>query len=165
MTTVLLPYVQGMLRRETVTSVRREAASLGWSVVHCDLDPLDHEAYWALLTDWWDRHEDFVIVEQDVEPVEGSFTKFDECPISWCSNPYDCGTMTNVLALGCTRFRKEIMDAYPEAFRDAGEVNDSPSLGKRHWKRLDARLAGVLHQRRYSCHPHEPIAIHHHEYT
>lgn len=153
-----------MLRPETVASVQAQAAELNWPVSFCDLDPNDYEAYWRVLTEWWERGQDFLVVEHDVEPVAGTFSSMDECPSTWCSSPYEIDTGVKVLALGCTRFRSELMEAYPEALRDAGEIqNDSVSLPKRHYKRLDTRIASVLHAKRYHCHAHIP-AVHHHDY-
>lgn len=162
---VVVPFVESLLRKETVAAVESEAASIGSAIIFARLDPLDDEAYFRLLRDYWALGGDFTIVEHDVVPAEGTFASFADCPATWCSSPYKIGTGVHTLVLGCTRFRGELMHAFPEAVEMAGKIeNDSIVFPARHWKRIDARLNKVLRKHRYICHAHK-VADHLHDYS
>lgn len=80
----------------------------------------DDEAYWRTLCEWWERGEDFVVIEHDVVCRPDIIEGFDGCPSPWCAHKYDgmCHESCSEAwanHLGCTRFRKEIMAAVPDA--------------------------------------------------
>jgi hypothetical protein len=160
---VLIPYVTGMLRDETVRSVTREARTVGWHVALTNIDPAADTGYWMVLRDWWAAGCGFVVVEQDVEVPEGAFAGFASCPQPWCAHPYDCGSMVNVLALGCTKFASWLCREHPDAVDVAGNLADD-GLPVGSWRRMDTRLMRVLREAEMVCHAHHPPAVHHHAY-
>ena len=173
---VLLPYVPSLLREETLAAVEEETASVGWDFRQVEIDPNDLEHYFRVLNDHWREGDGLTVVEHDIVPPAGAFSQFASCPEHFCAFPYPCSgspVARNLLALGCTRFSKELVTSIPEAVELAGEISeDAQNLGKRHWKRMDVRLYRVLiesfgdyrHLPRYQTHPHGPEATHLHDY-
>ena len=159
---VVVPYIHGMLREQTRTEAHRQAYFKTWPVLLCDLDAADTTAYYHLLAKLWTEADDFLIVEHDVVPPSGAFDEFTYCDGLVCSHPYVCGSRDPVIALGCTRFRKELMVEHPTVFERVGELE--PDMPKRHWKRLDTRLYWVLGELTVQAHRHDPPAQHLHPY-
>ena len=79
-------------------------------------------AYWSALCDFWGPWN-LTVIEHDVQARPDIFTEFEECTEPWCYNRYDNHTEANADAwhwgiLGCTRFRKELIEAVPNAMTD-----------------------------------------------
>lgn len=79
-------------------------------------------AYWSALCDFW-QPWNLTIIEHDVQARPEVFTEFDACPEPWCHFKYSNHTEENAKAwewgiLGCTRFRKELIEAAPNAMTD-----------------------------------------------
>ena len=171
---VVVPYVDGMLHPSVLPAIDTAITHLigvtRASIIPVQLITGDDESYWDLLNlAWGDTTSygaDLVIVEQDVEIPPNALNDFAHCPEPWCSNPYDCASMLNVLALGCTRFSLGLRLACPLLPQEVVGYRDNSHLPPKHWKRLDTRIAGVLRGEnyQYTCHAHNPAAIHHHPY-
>jgi hypothetical protein len=116
-------------------------------------DPL---AYWGLMVDLWERQQDFVILEHDVLYRRGILGGFGVCPEPWCLHAYHpgcpCGNPacreTQRNNLGCTRFRRELMQAVPDAVSSIG-------IELRHFSRLCDGLGANLRAAGFAHHFHE----------
>lgn len=132
------------------------------------------DAYWGLLDKLWARREPFIIVEQDVEIHERAIRSLTYCPQPWCLFPYsgprtlgDGGDPLFYMALGCTRFRANLMDEYPDLVSGIGVTKHprfDPSV-YRDWRGIDGAIGGRLRERGYRQHIHRPIVMHHHDYA
>lgn len=131
----------------------------------------DDEAYWRLLCELWADAEDFLIVEHDMELHAEVIPQLVACENDWCVFPYsgsqpiwtrkrtDNPPRTPVVfrcALGCTRFRRQLMLDEPQAITH---------MRLHTWRRLDSQLASYLFQHGYKACEHEPHVIHHHDYA
>jgi hypothetical protein len=167
---VLVPYTR--LHPRTGAALERYR-----DTTYVQLDPDDDRHYWAVLAEWWDRGEAFVIVEHDIEIHGGVLGEFEACPEPWCTFPYArllCGPHSSWSveawgpgiplldkSLGCTRFSAELVRAEWDLLDRLGEwsIGGSPPG---HWKRLDDGSAVLLHERGYQVHVHHPEVTHHH---
>lgn len=124
--------------------------------------------YWEMLRRLWMRGKDFIIVEHDIEPPSFFDNFFMKCPQLVCFHDYEVfhetfGRMTirdkyggEGGALGCIRFRAELMTAYPRFIEN---------IFDRSWPKLDYQILSGLEALGIKRHRHEPDAIHHHVYT
>jgi hypothetical protein len=118
------------------------------------------DAYFGALYGWWDRGEDFAILEHDVVSRLDVIEAFETCPEPWCVFGYDdmCHPACQEAwrnQLGCTRFRSELIAAVPDAVSSIGP-------GERDWHNLCDRLGERLRAAGYSHHWHYPPVGHHH---
>jgi hypothetical protein len=128
-------------------------------------------AYWRLIRDLWVSGDDFMLVEQDMQPHADSVRVFAECTAGWCVFPYpgeqpiwtsrrhaEPPRATRVFrcALGCTRFRAEFTAKHPLAVEH---------MRHKHWRRVDSQLASFLFQHGEKACEHEPQVVHHHDYS
>lgn len=125
-------------------------------------------AYSELLAELWREAEDFLVVEHDIELTAEALREALECPCEWSTSPFPSpGPSPFTMSLGCTRFRKSLMEQLPQAVDRANRIDDSGSVcPPGHWKLLDARLYSVLRGTApdlRSPHLHSPVP-HHHEY-
>lgn len=113
-------------------------------------------AYWERLCRAWADAEDLIVVEHDIEVHGDVLPQLDACPNLWCTFPY-LGRQRQELkqALGCTRFRSELMGTLPELIE---------RFDGHHWQRLDCELATRLHWAGFEPCVHHPAVIHHHDY-
>ena len=135
----------------------------------------DVEAYFRALCALWAAAEDFLIVEHDMVPTLEAVQAMDGCPKWWCVNPYGCnewGTLVEV-AFGFTRFRRQLMEAEPDAMEATVEISDvgaglivsgGQRWPARHFQGLDCRFDRVLGGRGYRQHAHDPPIEHLHDY-
>jgi hypothetical protein len=117
-------------------------------------------AYYGALLDIWGRGETFATLEHDVICRPDVIQAFEECPEPWCCFGYSdicCPGCMEAWAneLGCTRFRREIIEAVPDAVssapRDFWDWHIAcDGLGR------NLRAAGFTH------HWHFPPVEHHH---
>jgi hypothetical protein len=141
---------------QTLIAHTPHAGAITWARVD-----VDDEAYWRLLSDLWTQHEDFVIVEHDIEIHSDVLPAFESCTAPWCVNAYFGQPYKRYpvpllrVALGCVRFRGEFTAKYP---------NILEGLTNRHWRRLDSLIATRLQQYGERAHEHEPNVVHHHDY-
>lgn len=126
------------------------------------------DAYWRLLADLWATGEGFLIVEQDIELVEGVVEGLAACPQWWCLHPYPGGGWATggdpllYQSLGCTRFSSDLLRAEPDLMSEVGSVSEG--LPAKDWRRLDVTIGPRLNWRGYQPHVHWPAVIHHHDY-
>lgn len=129
--------------------------------IWCDVSGSDI-AYFGAICDWWDRGETFAILEHDVVCRPDIVAAFNECPEPWCLFGYDpycsCGNpdcreaWRN--AIGCTRFRAELMAAVPDAASSiVAELWD--------WHNVCDGLGNNLRAAGFTHHWHEPPVFHH----
>lgn len=120
-------------------------------------------AYYAALSKWWARGETFAVLEHDVICRPDVVESFDACPELWCLYAYDpecpCGNPDCREAwrnmLGCTRFRKELMEQVPDAMSSV-----KPELWD--WHNVCDGLGNNLRAAGFTHHWHRPNVLHHH---
>jgi hypothetical protein len=105
------PYTEDKLRLETAVALARHWRG---EVRFVKLDPQDVFAYPNLLADLWAQQEDFALIEHDIVITPQVYQEFRDCPEPYCCFPYEWGTQIGP-ALGCTRFRTELVTRYPQA--------------------------------------------------
>ena len=113
--------------------------------------------YWRLLCDWW-KDDDLVTIEHDVRASPEVFQSFQECPEPWCYFRYDNHTEENAAAwhwgiLGCTRFRKELIESVPNAFT-------SMQWRYRDWHYVSTGLGKTLREAGFEPHVHGVVDHH-----
>jgi hypothetical protein len=130
-------------------------------------------AYWQLLDRLWREARSFILVEHDVEIHERAIRVLTRCPQPWCLFPYsgprvygDGGDTLFYGALGCTRFRAQLMVNHPSVVSDIGQIERSgiEPATYRDWRGLDGRILSTLGGLGYKPHVHWPAVLHHHLY-
>jgi hypothetical protein len=115
--------------------------------------------YWRVLCDSWEPSFDLTLCEHDVVWRPDVSEAFDTCPEPWCVFPYDDHSPNDAEAwanmLGCTRFRKELIAAVPDAAHDVEERF-------RDWHYLCDGLGRILRAAGYTHHWHSPPVHHDH---
>ena len=109
---LIVPYT--VIHEATLAGVPRDAE---W--IDVSESPI---AYWSALCDFW-QPWNLTVVEHDVQARPDIFTEFAECSEPWCYFHYSNHTEENAAAwhwgiLGCTRFRRELIEAAPNAVND-----------------------------------------------
>ena len=127
------------------------------------LNPAAPTEYARLLRELWAARETFVVVEHDVVVHHTVLPDFDECPQPWCGFVYDMPGGVVDAALGCTRFREELLTGEPDVMAVVSAKADDLPAG--HWAHLDAHLRTVLESRGYTLHRHTPSVVHLHHYS
>jgi hypothetical protein len=112
--------------------------------------------YWRALCDWWSDY--FTIIEHDVRANRKVFYEFYLCPEAWCTFRYSNFSDEDAEAwhygiLGCTRFRREIIDAVPNALIDL-------EWRFRDWHHVSTGLGKTLREAGFEPHVHG-IVDHH----
>lgn len=112
----------------------------------------DDYAYGRCLERLWEGGRDFAVVEQDIVIRPDVVDAFTACPEPYCCFPYSWSTEVGP-ALGCTRFRSELLAAHPEAMREA--VATPSAYGQPgHWRQLDVYLMRRILRDRHRLQPH-----------
>lgn len=125
------------------------------------------DAYCTLMERLWAQGEGFAIVEHDIGIHPGVLPQFEACPSWWCGFQYDIGRPPNhitIAALGCTRFRTELLRAEPDLMEMVGK-DGSGGVPARVWQRLDVRMLDHLRLRGYTRCDHTPTVKHYHQYV
>jgi hypothetical protein len=117
-------------------------------------------AYYGALLEIWERGETFAVLEHDVVCRPDVVEAFEECPEPWCSYGYSDICHKECMeawanALGCTRFRREVLEAVPDA------MSSVPVEGW-DWHGVCDGLGRNLRAAGYTHHWHFPSAEHHH---
>lgn len=123
-------------------------------------------AYYGALLDIWERGETFALLEHDCVARPDVIQAFEECPEPWCMFGYAdicCQDETGFSpcmeawrnALGCTRFRREIIGAVPDA------ISSIPEIGW-DWHNVCDGLGHNLRAAGFTHHWHHPPVEHHH---
>lgn len=115
-----------------------------------------------MLCDLWKGGIPFLVIEHDIVPTKQALRQARYCPCIWGISPYNGpGLDPLYTSLGFVRFRKKLMGLEPNAMAAAGSLDDSREVPVGHWRRLDARVTGVLRKRGYEPHVHSPVIQHH----
>ena len=101
-------------------------------------------AYFELLQSVWAQGEAFTVIEQDIVPYVGAIAALEACSQPWCGFAYSMGGSMEA-ALGCTRFSDELVKDNPGVIDAIAQLPFDGITDRRHWGRLDSRLAQVLH--------------------
>lgn len=126
------------------------------------LNPADPTEYARLLRGLWAQRETFLIVEHDVVAHHTVVADLEECTQPWCGFVYDLPGGVVDAALGCTRFREELLSGEPDLMTVVSAKSDDLPAG--HWAHLDAHLRTELQARGYTLHRHTPPVVHLHPY-
>lgn len=138
-------FTPGALRAETSVSILSYAPS-DWFWHQHVLDPEDPHAYARVLANYWAEAEGFFVVEPDIVITEDVTDEAVACPHPYCAWPY--AWTTNVgPALGCTLFRKEILEAHPTAMLEVMAMNVT-------WRQVDVMLMRHVLLKKYGWQPH-----------
>jgi hypothetical protein len=115
-------------------------------------------AYTLLLQDLWSADETFAIVEHDIVIRPDTLDEFEDCDHPWCAFTYRFRA-THIAGLGCTRFRTNLLAAYPDAVAKTwAEATEVHPYG--HWCNLDDRLTRALTAAGATRHLHQPPVGH-----
>lgn len=136
---IVLPHAGG-LSTEVADALR------AWDdvmVVGCE----GEESYHELLRRCWATGMDFLVVEHDVVVNDAALNDLIDCPEPWCAQPYLVAGEVQT-ALGCTRFRGEFTNRWPDAIDLIGEHVS------KHWSVLDAALTTLMELVGVRCHAH-----------
>jgi hypothetical protein len=118
--------------------------------------------YADLLETRWRDADGWLNVEHDIELTADALREAIECPCLWSTSQYqgENGLITH--ALGCTRFRADLIRAVPDAMARARR---DASFGRGqyldHWLHIDSKLAAVLLGEGYEPHVHSEVPHHH----
>ncbi len=113
----------------------------------------DDYAYHALLSRMWSYGSGFINIEQDIVVRPDTVALLEACPEEWCGWAYPISAGYGSW-LGCVKFSDSLVRDRPGAF-DATVNLPYDGTPRRHWARIDTRLAVVLEQ-------HEGLRMHVH---
>ena len=156
---VVVPYVLGMVRDETIAELDRQWAG----VLPVRIDPADDYAYGELVADLWAQASTLVICEQDVVPPPGSIAALIDCPQQWCVHemPFEGRRLAPTLCLA--KFAGSLMAARPRLARQALSKHTGQRC-RTHWRAVDITLQNALHHAGVQVHVHQPPIVHLHDY-
>lgn len=104
--------IEGQWRRESRLAIHKYWRRPNEFHFHL-LKKGDETAYPKLIAEYWSQKQDFAVIEPDIVIREDVAVEFQTCPEIYCCYPY--AWLTNVgPALGCTRFRKELLEEHPD---------------------------------------------------
>ena len=139
---VVVPYVEGKLREETMEALHES----GEAYLTAPLDPNDPYHYAASFRDWWTLPMDLVILEQDIVPTRDQFGELIAADVPWATMRYHVGDGRYTTGLGFCKLTRHLREAYPNAAvnittdpRGTGDLVDWISLNEaveRHLTRL-----------------------------
>lgn len=112
---VVLPYVDGMLREETMAALH--ASDLPYLTQ--PIDPNDPGDYAGWLRNWWQMPMDLVVLEQDMVPTAEQFAELARYPADWVVMPYHVGNGQYATGLGFCKLTRGLRQRHPEAGRNA----------------------------------------------
>jgi hypothetical protein len=157
--TILVPFVDGMLRPET-----RDWAAAQEPYATCyQLERTHTGAYGELLLAHWGAGRDLVVIEQDIVPPELAVERFAACPMPWCTHPYLIQDTLHERVLGCVRFSAKLQQAFPHLMWQAAR-NYAGLRQASTWWQLNEQISRYLDIQRIPVHPHTPPATHLHDY-
>lgn len=108
---ILCAHTDSGIRPETRHALERHAPGC---VDYRDVTDDPERAYGRIVAELWRAGTDFAVVEHDIVVRADVIEAFDECAELYCAFPY--AWTTNVgPALGCTRFRGELLRGHPSA--------------------------------------------------
>ena len=143
------------LRPDTQAALEHHSAAQGHELELVDCRRGDTR-YHEQLERYWQAGADWVNVEHDLVIDERVLPAFEACAEPWCVFVYELACGYTPGALGCVRFRAELMAALPDAMRLAGLADTSGVVAKA-WYRTDVRLDLYLRHAGYRPHVHGRI--------
>ncbi len=167
---VVCCYVPGMLRPATEKALLAFIGP-GWfrgatpevppdaafTIEYEPLAPDDQFIYGKTIQRLWreclERSEDLCLVEQDVEIGPSTLYDFRACLHWYCGCPYSWLTDSGV-ALGCTRFRHQFIEKYPDVVDRA--VGTGVGL-----RQFDVTLQRLILVREHNEQPHVHASVIH----
>lgn len=164
-TVVIVPFVDGMLREQTMAALHdSEMAYLTQP-----LDPADPYDYAAKFRDWWKLPFDIVILEQDMVPTQEQFRDLVHSDQMWTTMRYHVGAGQYTTGLGFCKIVRHVRESYPAAGvnittdpRGNGDLVDWISLNEaveRHLTRLGIPQTILPGTVEHLHHP-EPADVH-----
>lgn len=157
---ILVPYVHGMLHRETTTRV----IVSGREFHFVQIDPKDPYDYARVFANWWNRGTDLIVLEQDMVPDYGWCLRFQTCPHPFCTHYYRCNTAAKAYGLGCARFTAALQATVPSL----GQQAASGGAGRpacTHWRALNERVIDLCRHFGAPAHIHTDDVTHLHDYS
>ena len=150
---VVVPYVPRFLHHDVLSALPSTAEAI-------DVSSSDF-AYGELLVRLWSPpfDDDLMICEHDVVVNLDTVDEFIKCECGWGVNPY-LVQGEEITGLGCVRWRREFMQAHPEAMRAAVRMTNPGGMLPGHFVRLDGWVRQAL--RPAEPHVHQPRVAHHH---
>lgn len=126
----------------------------------------DNFAYWREIRARWQGKEDLILIEQDIEIVEGGVEEMLACDHDWCCYAYTIFRTRQRLryGLGFTKF-----SARTQRLVNARRIAEGFALctvcqGKGCWNHLDGRISQLLREEgKLKPHVHGDVT-HHHDY-
>lgn len=128
----------------------------------------DGELYVRALIEFWEPDDDLLVVEHDIVFDGGNVAELEACTEPWCGFVYSISTQYKA-CLGFTRFRRELIEAMPDAMVRAAEARYDridpnrvvpDGMPPYAWVRQDVRLEQVLNNAGYRVHEHWPPVEH-----
>jgi hypothetical protein len=119
-------------------------------------------AYWDSITGRWGT-DDLMVVEHDIKIHGEVQAQFEACPNQWCTFPYWSTGTWFTRALGCTRFRKEIMGQVSvQAIQDETTGYCSSCKGEIRgcWLHVDVQISRAMDHRNILPCIHSPHVEH-----
>jgi hypothetical protein len=145
-TIIVVPYVDGMLREETMQAVHDS----GEAYLTQPIDPDDPYDYAGWFRTWWKMPMDFIVIEQDMVPTPAQIKTLIEQGPDWSGIPYHVGDGRYTAGLGFCKISAALRKRWPNAGVNASlDPADSrnliawPSLNEnveRHLTRLGERF-------------------------
>lgn len=108
---LIVPYVHGMLRDETMAAVQHSGAPFFTFA----LEQNDPYQYAELFRQVWDWHVDTVWIEQDMVPTVVQIKDLLYCNRDWCTIKYHQGGGMYTTGIGFAKISKQIKDIWPVA--------------------------------------------------
>jgi hypothetical protein len=141
----------GSITPETEKAIEEHWTSWGndWNVYYINKGYPQH--YGEILAHYWEKGEDFCVVEPDIVIREDVADALHGCSCTYGCFPYAWGTHIGP-ALGCTWFRSQFLAEHPNAMKDSMHVG---------WRQLDVVLMRhVLARNGIQPHIHNPQVEH-----
>lgn len=130
-------------------------------------------AYGRLLGRVWADGESFLLLEHDIEVTPRALEEAQTCDRLWCTSPYRYRWLAYEFmltsALGCARFRGDLLKAHPEVMDRVNDMSNAPEfvyaggvVDAAPWWLIDGRLNAVL---RSVVPPHQHSEVGHHHWN
>jgi hypothetical protein len=158
---IVVPHVDGMLRPETVEAL--EASGRPYEMFRLSI--LDDEAYGRAFRGWWTDGRTFCVVEQDNAPTAAQLDALEQCAGFHCSVPYRYMGKETADGLGCTKFTRGLIAAFPHAADRAMETGTRPQRTAK-WYQVDMGIYSYLSIVGVGNHVHREhgLCVHLHEW-
>jgi hypothetical protein len=160
---ILVPYVDGMLRPETMAAIHES----GHAYLTQPIDPADPYEYAGWFRNWWRMPMDLIVIEQDMVPTPAQINELAYHPDPWVGARYHVGNGQYTTGLGFCALGAKMRQSHPDAGvnitvdqRGNGNLVDWISLNEnveRHLTRLGETMTVIDTP---VTHLHYPVAAH-----